>query len=154
MDDCISLLCGSVNPASHSPQCVCIVTDTSTPPLPLFQSVTAPCLWHEGDLYDDWSAAGLAMTDNTELQAIVDGDVRPTMLVWRMYIKYMSSPIPQMCSVSPWTHLITWDNTHPFPFARCWCPGSNTIQTIQSISTTSPMAWTWKITNSRTSLPP
>jgi hypothetical protein len=37
------------------------------------QSVAAFCLWHEGDLYDDWSAAGLAMSDNAELQAIVDG---------------------------------------------------------------------------------
>jgi hypothetical protein len=44
-------------------------------------------LWHEGDLYDDWSAAGLSMSDNAELQAITDGvcqaynigleDVRP-----------------------------------------------------------------------------
>jgi hypothetical protein len=30
-------------------------------------------LWYEGDLYDNWSAAGLAMSDNAELQAIVDG---------------------------------------------------------------------------------
>jgi hypothetical protein len=31
------------------------------------------CLWHEGVLYNDWSAAGLAMSDNAKLQAIVDG---------------------------------------------------------------------------------
>jgi hypothetical protein len=30
-------------------------------------------LWHEGDLYDDWSAANLATSDNTKLQAIADG---------------------------------------------------------------------------------
>jgi hypothetical protein len=68
----INLLHGSVDAASHSPQCICIVTDMSTPSLPL-QSVTAFCLWHEGDLYNDWSAAGLAMSDNAKLQAIADG---------------------------------------------------------------------------------
>jgi hypothetical protein len=71
MADWINLLRGSVNAASHSPQRICIVTDASTPPLPL-QSVAAFCLWHEGDLYDDWSAAGLSMSDDTELQAITD----------------------------------------------------------------------------------
>jgi hypothetical protein len=53
--------------------------------------------------------------------------VRPMMSDWRTYIKYMSSPTPQTHSVSPWTHLITWDNTCPSPFVRCWCPGFNTI---------------------------
>jgi hypothetical protein len=72
MADWINLLCGSVNAASHSPQCICIVTDASTPPLPL-QSVAAFRLWHEGDLYDDWSAAGLSTSDDAELQAIADG---------------------------------------------------------------------------------
>jgi hypothetical protein len=43
----------------------------STPPLPL-QSVAAFCLRHEGDLYDDWSAASLATSDNAKLQAIMD----------------------------------------------------------------------------------
>jgi hypothetical protein len=43
------------------------------PPLLPLQSVTAFCLWHEGDLYNDWSAAGLATFDNAELQAIADG---------------------------------------------------------------------------------
>jgi hypothetical protein len=51
---------------------MCIVTDMSTPPLPL-QSVAAFCLWHEGDLCDDWSVADLATSDNTKLQAIADG---------------------------------------------------------------------------------
>jgi hypothetical protein len=37
------------------------------------KSVVAFCLWHEGDLHDDWSAASLAMPDDTKLQAIVDG---------------------------------------------------------------------------------
>jgi hypothetical protein len=66
MADWINLLRGSVNAASHSPQRICIVTDTSTPSLPL-QSVAAFCLWHEGDLYDNWSVAGLSMSDDTEL---------------------------------------------------------------------------------------
>jgi hypothetical protein len=67
MDNWINLLHSSVDVASHSPQHMCIVTDMSTPPLPL-QSVVAFHLWHEGDLYDDWSAAGLAMSDNAKLQ--------------------------------------------------------------------------------------
>jgi hypothetical protein len=71
MDDCINLLCSSVEVASHSPQhvcivTVCIVTNASIPPLPL-QSVTAFCLWHEGDLYKNWSAAGLATSDDAKL---------------------------------------------------------------------------------------
>jgi hypothetical protein len=53
----INLLRGSVDAASHSPQHIYIVTDVSTPSLPL-QSVAAFRLWHEGDLYDNWSAAG------------------------------------------------------------------------------------------------
>jgi hypothetical protein len=72
MADQINLLCGSVDAASHSPQCICIITDTSTLSLPL-QSVVAFRLWHEGDLYDDWSAAGLSMSDDAELRAIADG---------------------------------------------------------------------------------
>jgi hypothetical protein len=71
MADQSNLLHSSVDAASHSPQCVCIVTDMSTPPLPL-QSVAAFHLWHEGDLYNNWSAASLAMSDDTELRAIVD----------------------------------------------------------------------------------
>jgi hypothetical protein len=43
----------------------------NTPSLPL-QSVTAFCLWHEGDLYDNWSAAGLSTSDNAKLRAIAD----------------------------------------------------------------------------------
>jgi hypothetical protein len=68
----INLLHGSVDAASHSPQHIWIVTYVSTPSLPL-QSVAAFHLWHEGDLYDNWSAAGLAMSDNAKLQAIMDG---------------------------------------------------------------------------------
>jgi hypothetical protein len=71
MADRINLLRSSVDAASHSPQHICIVTDASTPPLPL-QSVAAFCLWHEGDLYDDWSAAGLSTSDDAELRAIAD----------------------------------------------------------------------------------
>ena len=51
---------------------MCVVTDASTPPLPL-QSVAAYRLWHDGNLYDDWSAAGLATSDDVELQAIARG---------------------------------------------------------------------------------
>jgi hypothetical protein len=72
MADQINLLHGSVDVASHSPQHICIVTDASTPSLPL-QSAVAFCLWHEGDLYDNWSAASLATSDNAKLQAITDG---------------------------------------------------------------------------------
>jgi hypothetical protein len=71
MADRINLLRSSVYAASHYPQRICIVTGASTPPLPL-QSVAAFRLWHVGDLYDAWSAAGLSMSDDTELQAIVD----------------------------------------------------------------------------------
>jgi hypothetical protein len=68
----INLLRGSVDAASHSPQRICIVTYMSTPPLPL-QSVAAFHLWHEGDLYDNWSAAGLSTSDDAELRAIANG---------------------------------------------------------------------------------
>jgi hypothetical protein len=71
MANWINLLHGSVDVASHSTQCICIVTDTSTPSLPL-HSVAAFRLWHEGDLYDDWSAASLATSDDTKLRAIAD----------------------------------------------------------------------------------
>jgi hypothetical protein len=72
MADRINLLRGSVDAASHSPQRICIVTDASnlSPPL---QSVAAFRLWHEGDLYDDCSAASLSTSDNTKLRAIADG---------------------------------------------------------------------------------
>jgi hypothetical protein len=72
MADQINLLCSSVDAASHSPQRICIVTDASNPTLPL-QSVAAFRLWHEGYLYDDWSAAGLSTSDDAELRAIADG---------------------------------------------------------------------------------
>jgi hypothetical protein len=44
----------------------------STPSLPL-QSVTVLHLWHEGDLYDNWAVASLAMSDDTKLRAIAEG---------------------------------------------------------------------------------
>jgi hypothetical protein len=71
MADQINLLHGSIHAASHSPQHICIVTDMSTPSLPL-QLVVAFHLWHEGDLYDNWSAASLATSDDAELQASMD----------------------------------------------------------------------------------
>jgi hypothetical protein len=57
MADQINLLHGSINAASQSPQRICIVTDASTPSLPL-QSVAVFHPWREGDLYNNWSAAG------------------------------------------------------------------------------------------------
>jgi hypothetical protein len=82
------------------------------------------------------------------------GYTRHTMLVWKTYDRYMSSLTPLMCSILPWTCLITQDNTHPSPIVRCCCPGSNTIQITLSISITSPMGWTWKTTNLCTFSPP
>jgi hypothetical protein len=72
MANWINLLHGSVNAVSNSPQHIYIVADMSIPSLPL-QSVAVFRPWHEGDLYDDWSAAGLAMSDDAKLQAIADG---------------------------------------------------------------------------------
>jgi hypothetical protein len=54
-------------PPTHPSSCALSLTR-----LPL-QSAMAFCLWHEGDLYDDWSAASLAMSDDAKLQAIMDG---------------------------------------------------------------------------------
>jgi hypothetical protein len=65
------------------------------------------------------------------------GSVKPTMLVWRMYDKYMSSLTLQTHSASQWMRLTTRDSTHPYPFAKCWCLGSNTTQITASTSTTS-----------------
>jgi hypothetical protein len=55
------------------------------------------------------------------------GSVRPSMLVWRTCVRYMSSLIPQTCSVLPWTHLITQDNTSPSPSVGCQSQGTNSI---------------------------
>jgi hypothetical protein len=65
------------------------------------------------------------------------GSVKPTMLVWRMYNRYMSSPTPRTHSASHWMCLTTLDNTCPHPSAKCWCLGSNTTQITVSNSTTS-----------------
>jgi hypothetical protein len=45
--------------------------------------------------------------------------IKHTMLVWRMYNRYMSSLTLQTRSASPWTRLTIQDNMHPFPFVRC-----------------------------------
>jgi hypothetical protein len=79
--------------------------------------------------------------------------VKPTMLVWRMYDKYMSSLTLQTRSASQWTCLTTWDNICPFPFAKCWCLGSDTTQITVSISTTLQLVWSWRTTSQCTSLP-
>jgi hypothetical protein len=75
---------------------------------------------------DDWSAASLACLTTPNCKQLQMASVRHMMLVWRMYTKYMSSPTPQMHSISLWTHLTIRDNTHPYPFVRRWCPGSDT----------------------------
>jgi hypothetical protein len=150
--DRINLLHGSVDVASHSPQHICIVTDMSTPPYPSSQS---------------WlSASGMRGTSTTTgLQPVLlrlttpnceqsrTGSVKPTMLVWRMYNKYMSSLTLQTRSASQWTCLIIRDNTCPFPFAKCWCLGSDITQITVSTSTTSHLVWIWRTTSLRTSLP-
>jgi hypothetical protein len=54
-----------------TPPSASVLSQTHLPlPYPSSQSF---CLWHEGDLYDNWSAAGLAMSDDAKLQAITDG---------------------------------------------------------------------------------
>jgi hypothetical protein len=80
MADRINLLHSSVDAASHSPQCVCIVTDTSTPPLPL-QSVVASCLWHEGDLYMTGLQLVLLHLTMPNCKQLWTASVRHTMLV-------------------------------------------------------------------------
>jgi hypothetical protein len=42
---------------------------------------------------------------------------------------------------------ITWDNTRPYPFAKCWCLGSNHTQIRVSTSTTSQLVWIWRTTH-------
>jgi hypothetical protein len=98
MADRINLLHGSINVASHSPQCICIVTDVSTPALPL-QSVMAFCLWHEGDLHMTGLQPVLLHLTMLNYKQSQMASIRHTMLVWKMYVRYMSSPTPQMCSV-------------------------------------------------------
>jgi hypothetical protein len=98
MADWINLLHGSVDAPSDSPQCICIVTDTSTPSLPL-QSVMAFCLWHEGTSMTTGLQPVLLclMTLNSKQSQMAS--VRPTMLVWKTYIRYMSSSTPQTHSI-------------------------------------------------------
>lgn len=72
MKDRNSLLKGAVDAASHSPWGICIITDVSTPPAPM-QSVAVYCAWHAGDLYNDWFATGLSISDDAELQVITEG---------------------------------------------------------------------------------
>jgi hypothetical protein len=101
------------------------------PPLPL-QSVVAFCLWHEGDLYDDWSAAGLSMSDDAKLRAIADG-------VCQAYNVGLEDvrQVHVFSDSANALRLTIRDNTSPFPFARCWCHGSDTTQVTASTSTTS-----------------
>jgi hypothetical protein len=153
MDNHFNLLHGSVGVASHLPQQVCIVTDASTPPLPL-QSVTAFCLWHEGTSTMTGLQLVLPRLMMLNCKQSQMASIKHTILVWRMYARYMSSPTPQTCSISQCMCLTTWDNTCPYPFVKCWCLGSDTTQITLSTSTTSLMGWIWKTISSCTSLPP
>jgi hypothetical protein len=124
------------------------------PPLPYpLQSVVAFCLWHEAYLYDDWSAAGLATSDNTELQAIVDGVCQ----AYNVGLKDVHQV--HVFSNSTNTLHLTMDMSHhsgqhsSCPFAKCWCLGSNATQITVSISTTSQLVWSWRTTTLHTSLP-
>jgi hypothetical protein len=134
MANWINLLHSSIDVASHSPQHMCIVTDVSTPPLPL-QSVAAFHLWHEGDLYDDWSAAGLATSDDTELQAIADGicQAYDVGLEYIHQVHVFSNSTNMLCLTMDVSHHS--GQTCPYPFAKCWCLGSNTTQITLSTST-------------------
>jgi hypothetical protein len=105
----------------------------------------------QGGVEQGTNVKGRLMTPNCE--QLRTASVRPMMLVWRVYDKYMSSLTPQMCSALQWTCLTTWDNTCPYPFAKCWCCGSDTTQITVSISTTSQLVWSWRTTSLRTSLP-
>jgi hypothetical protein len=152
MADRINLLHSSVDAASHSPSTSALLQTCL--PLPYPSSQSQP------------SASGMRGTSTTTgLQLVLlrltmpnceqsqMASIKHTMLVWRMYNKYMSSPTPQTRSTSQWMCLITWDNTCPFPFAKCWCLGSNTTQITVSISTTSQLVWSWWTTSLHTSLP-
>jgi hypothetical protein len=125
--DWINLLHSSVDAASYSPQHICIVTDASTPSLPL-QSVTAFHLWHEGDLYNNWPAASLATSDDTKLQAIADGICQAYNVGLENVCQVHVFPDSTNMLRSTMTCLITQDSTRPYPFAKFWCLGSNTTQ--------------------------
>jgi hypothetical protein len=100
--------------------------------LPL-QSAAAFRLWHEGNLYDDWSAAGLSTPDDVELQAIADRVCQ----AYNVGLEDVQQIHVFSNSASQWTCLTTRDNTCPYPFAKCWCLGSHTTQITVSNSTTS-----------------
>lgn len=72
ISDCKNVLFSAVSAASNLADRICIVTDASTPPLPL-QSIAAYHVWYGGDLYDDWAAASLTTSDDAELHAITGG---------------------------------------------------------------------------------
>jgi hypothetical protein len=135
MADRINLLRSSVDAASHSPQRICIVTDTSTP-YPSSQSrLFASGIRGTSMTTGLWPVFLHLTTPNCK--QLQTGSVKPTMLVWRMYDKPISSPTLQTRSASQWTRLTTQDNTRLFPFAKCWCLGSDTTQITVSTSTTS-----------------
>jgi hypothetical protein len=141
MADWINLLHSGVNAASHSPLCMCIVTDTFTPPLPL-QSVMAFHLWHEGDLYDDWSAASLAMSDDAKLQAIADGICQAYNIgledVCQVHV--FSDSANTLCLMMDMSHHLGQHLS--LSICKVW------------VLYTSTTAWIWKIISLCTSLPP
>jgi hypothetical protein len=75
----------------------------------------------------DWSAAGLAMSDDAKLQAIADGIHQAYNVgledVCQMHV--FSNSLNTLCLSLDVSHYL--GHTHPSPFARRWCHGSNTI---------------------------
>jgi hypothetical protein len=68
-------------------------------------------------------------------------------------VHVLSNSTNALCLTMQWTCLITRDNTRPYPFAKCWCLGSDTTQITVSTSTTSQLVWIWRTTNLHTSSP-
>jgi hypothetical protein len=136
--DRINLLRGSVDAASHSPQRIRIVTDTSTPPHPYPSSqLRLSASGTRGTSMTTGLQPVFLCLTTPNCEQLQTGSVKPTMLAWRMYDKYMSSLTLRTRSASQWTHLTTRDSTCPCPFAKCWCLGSDTTQITVSTSTTS-----------------
>jgi hypothetical protein len=124
----------------------------STPSLPL-QSVMPVWLWHEGDLYDDWSAAGHAMSDNAELRAIADGICQAYNVGLEdvHQVHAFSNSANTLCLTMDTSHhsgqhlslsicklLVPWLQHHP----------NNSVH-FHHIT----VVWSWRTTNLHTSLP-
>jgi hypothetical protein len=138
MVDRINLLRSSVDAASHSPQRICIVTDASNPSYPSSQLRLSASGMRGTSMTTGLQPVSPHLTTPNCEQSRTEF-IKHTILDWKMYDRYMSSPTPRTRSASPWTRLTIRDNTHPFPFVRCWCHGSDTTQITASTSTTSPL---------------